>query len=53
MDGNTSYIRTSQTHLSFGVGYQASEDFILNFNISADISSDNSAQAGLRVLYKL
>ena len=53
MDGHTSSIRTSQTHLSFGVGYQASEELLFNFNISADISGNDSAHAGLNLLYNL
>lgn len=46
-------MRTSQTNLGFGVCYQASEDLILDFNILADISGDNGAQADLSLLYQL
>ena len=52
IDGSGAGIRTSQTDLDFGVGYAASENLTLNFNVRADISSDNGAQAGFNVLYK-
>ncbi len=52
VDGSGAGIRTSQTDLDFGVGYAASENLTLNFNVRADISSDNGAQAGFNVLYK-
>ena len=52
IDGSGAGIRTSQTDLDFGVGYAASENLTLNFNVRADISSDSGAQAGFNVLYK-
>ncbi len=53
VDDSGAGIRTSQTDLDFGVGYAASQTLTLNFNIRADISSDNGAQAGVNMLYKL
>ncbi len=50
--GSSGGIRTSQTDLNFGVGYAASENLTLNFNIRADISSDSGAQASVNFLYK-
>jgi len=51
--GDHAGIRTSQTDLSFGLGYAASKDVTLHFNILADISGDTGSQTGLNLSYKM
>lgn len=53
VDGSGVGIRTSQTDLELGLGYAASENLTLYFDIRADISGDSGSQAGFNLLYKL
>jgi len=51
--GDHSGMRTSQTDLGFGLGYAASKDVTLHFNILSDISGDTGAQTGFNLIYKM
>ena len=53
VEGSSNSIFRSQTDLDFGLGYSVNENLTMNFTIRTDISSDNGAQAGFNVLYKL
>jgi hypothetical protein len=46
-------LRTSQTHLTGGIGYAYNQKTTLSFSVGADITGNNGAQSGLNLLYKL